>query len=88
MLLHLVRGVWQLLQILLRFAAPQMLSPGESPTWQKQPSSQPLLLEQLLDSRDFAYITDHAVQHSFKGDVAVLIPELGKIKLRNEVTFP
>lgn len=43
MLLHLVQGIWQFLQILLRFAVPQMLSPGESPTWQKQPDSQSLL---------------------------------------------
>lgn len=83
MLLHFVQGIWQLRQILLRFVVPQMLSPGESPTWQKQPDSQPLLFEQLLNSRDFAYIIDHTLQHSFKGDITVLILELGKGKHKN-----
>lgn len=78
MLLHLVQGIWQLLQILLRFSVPQMLSPGESPTWQKQSDSQPLLFELLLNSQDFAYFIDRTLWHSFKGDVTVLI--LGKVK--------
>lgn len=88
MWLHLVQGIRQLLQILLRFVVPQLFSPGESPTWRKQPSSQPLLSEPPLSSRDTGYIIEHALQNSLKGDTTVLILEMGKLRCRNEVTFP
>lgn len=61
MLLCWAPGIQKWLRILLWFANPQMFSPGAAPTWQKQPTPQPLLFEPLPDSLHFAHVIDRAL---------------------------